>query len=107
MAFLEGPVSFHMGSRSQQPPARTYEEDAERQETANENRSCLCGLTHTRLCSVCMRALCPAGERSSARGSGTRAVHADTWRDHMTLVSLGAAQLDSNNDQASKTLLRK
>lgn len=49
-------------------------------------------------------ALYPAGERSSARGSGTGAVHADTWWDHMTLVPLGAAQLKNNNDKASKTL---
>lgn len=70
MAFFEGPLNFHMGSWSRRPPplpARTYEEDAERQETTNENRSRLCGLTHTRLRSVCTLALSPAGGRAGGR----------------------------------------
>lgn len=49
MAFLASPVSFHMGSWSQQPLVGTHEEDMERQEATNENRSCLYGLAHTRL----------------------------------------------------------
>lgn len=38
-----------MGSFSQQPVVVTHEEDRERQEATNENRSCLHGLVHTRL----------------------------------------------------------
>lgn len=53
MAFLKGPVNFHMGSWSQRPVVGTYEEKPERQEATNENRSCLYGLMHTRL-SMCM-----------------------------------------------------
>lgn len=71
MAFLEGPVNFHMGSCSQQPLVRTYEEDTERQETTNENRSCLCGLTHTRLYTCCACLHYPAGKWSSALGAWT------------------------------------
>lgn len=49
MAFLEDPVSFHMGRWSQQPLV----EDTDRQEATNESRSCLCGGVHSRL-SMCM-----------------------------------------------------
>lgn len=48
-AFLANPVSFHMGSWSQQPLVGTHEDDRERQEATNENRSCLYRLMHTRL----------------------------------------------------------
>lgn len=49
IAFLASLVSFHMGSWLQQPLVGTHEEDRERQEATNENRSCLYGLMHTRL----------------------------------------------------------
>lgn len=75
MAFLEGPVNFHMGSCSQQPLVRTYEEDTERQETTNEYRSCLCGLTHTRPYSLCMLAL-PSGQVVQCPRTVDTAVHA-------------------------------
>lgn len=86
MAFLEGPVNFHMGSCSQQPLVRTYEEDTERQETTNEYRSCLCGLTHTRPYSLCMLAL-PSGEVVQCPRTVDTAVHAALATNHVTLAS--------------------
>lgn len=49
MASLASPVSFHMGSWSQQPVVGIHEEDPERQEATNEDRSRLYGLVHTTL----------------------------------------------------------
>ncbi len=43
------PISFHMGSWFLQLLVGTHEEDMERQEATNEDRSCLYGLEHTRL----------------------------------------------------------
>lgn len=76
MAFLEGQVNFHMGSWSRQPPGQDLW--GGHRETGNHKwEQKLFMWPDAYQTAQC--ALYPAGERSSARGSGAGAVHADTW----------------------------
>lgn len=89
MAFLAGLVSFHMGKPtgfSQQHVVGTYEEDRERQEAANENRSCLYGLSIPDCPCTCLAY--PQGERLDAPEPWTNAVHVNTFPNNVISVLL-------------------